>query len=547
MYRILSQCKKYRFELLYAFLSILVAFSPYIRQDLITGADSSFHLARIETLAQNLSYGLFSNKIHVDLCYGYGYGVGFFYPDFFLYIPAFLMLAGLSLEVAYKLFAGILFAGIFLSMFYCVYRLTRDRYAALSSSAVFLFSTQVMGSFYYTFSLGVSIALIFFPLAICGMYLFLTQGKNPYLLAVGFTGLLYSHMLSTFLAVIVCFILLLIYSRRILHRPRQILRLFTAVLAVSALTASFWLPMLEQLSAQTFRLSEPWTWVDDNVLLLSRLIHTEGLGWTLTILLLLTGFYMICPSTSEAPAVSESHAATVKRFRMFYCFSIVLYLLPVWGKFWQVFRFAFKFLQFPKRLLVPASILLVFAIGILFSSLFSKEYQKRLAAVLLLAASFYTGMNYIGGSFEATEDFGGRILYQEIAGIGSGEEYLPLETTREDLTTPTIAFSDTGAEVNGIRQEEVFRFSASPEARYYDVPFVWYKGYTAYAEDGTVLGTAKNPENGHVLVLTDSLEQPQEISVQYSGTMLLWISYAVSLFSLLFLSAGMGIWHLRRR
>lgn len=547
MYRILSQCKKYRFEILYAFLSILVAFSPYIRQDLITGSDSPFHLARIETLAQNLSYGLFFNKIHVDLCYGYGYGVGFFYPDFFLYIPAILMLAGLSLEVAYKLFAGILLTGIFLSMFYCVYRLTRNRHAALSASAVFLFSTQVMGSFYYTFSLGVSIALIFFPLSISGMYLFLTQEEKPFLLALGFTGLLYSHMLSTFLAVIVCFTLLLIYSGKLIHKPRKILQLLIAVLAVSALTASFWLPMLEQLSAQTFRLSEPWTWVDDNVLLLSRLIHTEGLGWTLNLLLLLTGFYMICPSTSETSAIFESHTAIVKRFRMFYCFGIVLYLLPIWGKFWQVFRFAFKFLQFPKRLLVPASILIVFAIGILFSSIFSKERQKRLAAVLLLAATLYTGMNYIGGSFEATENFGGRILYQEIAGLGAGEEYLPLETTRDDLTTPSIAFSDTGAEVNGIRQEEVFRFSASLEARYYDVPFVWYKGYTAYTEDGTALETAKNPENGHVLVLTDSLKQPKEIYVQYSGTMLLWISYAVSLFSLLLLSAGVGIRYLRHR
>ncbi|HJD32590.1 MAG TPA: hypothetical protein H9912_11730, partial [Candidatus Eisenbergiella stercorigallinarum] len=146
MHHYLAQCKKYRFEFLYAFLTVLLSFSPYIREDLITGSDSSFHLARIETLAQNLSYGLFSNKIHVDLCYGYGYGVGFFYPDLFLYIPALLMCIGFSLEVSFKLFAGLLLSGIFLSMFYCVYRLTKDRYAALSSSAVFLFSCQVMGS-----------------------------------------------------------------------------------------------------------------------------------------------------------------------------------------------------------------------------------------------------------------------------------------------------------------------------------------------------------------------------------------------------------------
>lgn len=205
------------------------------------------------------------------------------------------MLIGLSLEVSYKLFAGLLLAAIFFSLFYCVYRMTRDLYAALTASAVFLFSNQVMGSFYYTFSLGTSTALVFFPLAVCGMYLFLEREEKPFLLGIGFTGLLYSHVLSTFLAVIVCFILLLIYVKKLFHNPGRIGLLFLTVLTVSALSASFWMPMLEQFLAQPLRLSEPWTWVDDNVLLLSRLIHTEGFGWTLTILVLLTGFFEFCP------------------------------------------------------------------------------------------------------------------------------------------------------------------------------------------------------------------------------------------------------------
>ena len=531
-----NKCLKYRFELLYAFLSIFIAFSPYIRQDLIVGSDYPFHLARIETLAQNLSYGLFPNKIHVDLCYGYGYGVGFFYPDFFLYIPAIFMLLGFSLEVAFKLFAGILLSAIFLSMFYCVYRLTYDRYAALAASAVFLFSNQVLGSFYYSFTLGTSTALIFIPLAICGMYLFLVRDEKPWMLGLGFTGLLYSHVLGTFLTVIICFILLLIYFKKLFCTPRKIGLLFVTVLSVSALTASFWLPMLEQLSAQTFRLSEPWTWVDDNVLLLSRLIHTEGFGWTLTLLVLLSGFHVICPSMTDSPAhLSKQQTASVKGLRIFYCFGLIMYLLPVCGKFWQIFRPMFRFLQFPNRLLVPAAVLMVFAFGILFSSILTQKHHKRTAAMLLLAASLYTGMNYIGDSFEMTEDFGGRILYQEIAGLGAGEEYLPIETTRDDLTTPNIAFSELGGAISGTRINEAFLFPASPESDYYDVPYVWYKGYRACTDSGMQLETVKNPENGLVRVLTDSLEQPTTISVCYSGTALTKLSCIISIISFLFL------------
>ena len=535
MQHALNKCLKYRFEFLYTFLAVLIAFSPYIRQDLIIGSDYPFHLARIETLAQNLSYGLFPNKVHVDLCYGYGYGVGFFYPDFFLYIPAILMLLGFSLEVAFKLFAGILLSAIFLSVFYCVYRLTYDRYTSLAASAVFLFSNQVLGSFYYSFTLGTSTALIFIPLAICGMYLFLAEEKSPWMLGLGFTGLLYSHVLSTFLTLIVCFVLLLIYLKKLLCTPKRIGLLFLTVLSVSALTASFWLPMLEQFLAQTFRLSEPWTWVDDNVLLLSRLIHSEGFGWTLTILVLLAGFYIFCPPTANSSVLSSGPNASKKRLRIFYCIGLILYLLPVCGKFWQIFRPVFKFLQFPNRLLTPAAILMVFAIGILFSSVIAAEHQKRTVSILILAAALYTGMNYIGNSFEMTEDFGGRTLYEEIAGLGAGEEYLPIETTRDDLTTPNIALSEQGEAISGTHVNEVFLFPASPEASYYDVPFVWYKGYEAYTDDGIQLETVKNPGNGLVRVLTNTLEQSTTISVFYSGTALTQISCIISIASFLIL------------
>lgn len=450
------------------------------------------------------------------------------------------MLIGLSLEVSYKLFAGLLLAAIFFSLFYCVYRMTRDRYAALAASAVFLFSNQVMGSFYYTFSLGTSTALVFFPLAVCGTYLFLEREEKPFLLGIGFTGLLYSHVLSTFLAVIVCFILLLIYVKKLFHNPGRIGLLFLTVLTVSALSASFWMPMLEQFLAQPLRLSEPWTWVDDNVLLLSRLIHTEGFGWTLTILVLLTGFFEICPPPDGSSPRYHPFLAAQKQLRIFYCFGLVLYLLPVCGKFWQIFRPFFKFLQFPNRLLVPAAVLMVFSVGFLFSSVIPSEQRKRTACALLLAAAFYTGMNYIGNSFEMTEDFGSRVLYQEIAGLGAGEEYLPLETTRDDLTTPNTAFSGTGETVAGTRRNEVFLFSASPGSDYYDVPFVWYKGYRAYTEAGDSLKVVKNPGNGLVRVMTDSLDQTAVIRVFYAGTPLITISCIISACSFLLLF-GYGI------
>lgn len=520
MKKFIQTMSLHKFELMVSFLAILFAFSPYIKPDLIIGSDSPFHLARIETLAQNLRYGIFPTKVHVDLCYGYGYGVGFFYPDFFLYIPAVLIILGFSLEVSFKLFAGMMLTGIFCSVFYCVYRLTCNRYASLSSAVIFLFANQVLGSFYYEFTLGTSLGLIFTPLAICGMYLFLVENQKPYLLGIGFVGLILSHVLSTTLALIVCIIILLFHIKKLFYTPGKLKDLVLIVLMVSGLTASFWMPMLEQFFAQKYRVSQPWTYVDDNVLFLAKLISSDGFGWILTSITIGLGIWIFVEHNIN------------KKMCFFYILGLVFMLLPLYSHFWRFFRNTFKFLQFPKRLMVPASILIIFAFGIWFSIHIINEHHQKYITVLLLLISVYIGFNYINQRLGAVEDFGSRILYQEIAGIGSGEEWLPLETTRENIATPDLAISNDGIAVSGNRENEFFNFTANPDTKYYEVPFVWYKGYSAKTANGDVLLVTKNPATGITRVKTDNLTENTSVTVWYQGTLLQLISYMISLASI---------------
>lgn len=83
-------------------------FAPNYRKGLIEGSDAPFHLARIDSLAQDLSKGIFPVKVHTELGYDYGYGVGLFYQNHFLYLPAFLRLLGCSLETSYKISTTVL-------------------------------------------------------------------------------------------------------------------------------------------------------------------------------------------------------------------------------------------------------------------------------------------------------------------------------------------------------------------------------------------------------------------------------------------------------
>ena len=68
--------KRNRLCIAIAVLSILIFFAPNYRKGLIEGSDAPFHLARIDSLAQDLSKGIFPVKVHTELGYDYGYGVG---------------------------------------------------------------------------------------------------------------------------------------------------------------------------------------------------------------------------------------------------------------------------------------------------------------------------------------------------------------------------------------------------------------------------------------------------------------------------------------
>lgn len=186
--RMADAYKKNRLCIIIAILSILIFFGPNYRDGLIEGSDAPFHLARIDSLAQDLARGTFPVKVHTELGYGYGYGVGLFYQNHFLYLPALLRLMGASLEMSYKIYLFLIVTAVYLSAFYAAFRISKDKYGASIAAVCYLFSYQFISSCYEHFTMGNSVGMIFLPLAVVGMIEFLTRDKSPVLLGIGFVG-----------------------------------------------------------------------------------------------------------------------------------------------------------------------------------------------------------------------------------------------------------------------------------------------------------------------------------------------------------------------
>lgn len=531
--RLISFIRENWLMIVITILTLLAAYLPYMQSGVVKGSDYNYHIARIDSLKEDLRDGVFPVKIHSVLCYDYGYGTGFFYPNFFLYIPACLRLAGLSLETSYKIFAALMFAAIFGSMYYSVWNLTKDKYAALLSAVCYLMSRQVLESFYHAFTMGSTLGAIFLPLAIAGMLLLCEKERTPVLLGIGFAGLIHSHILSTYTAFYTCLFLLLFNWKRVLIKRKKLLELGFTMGIVMALTVSFWGPMLEQLKAQTLKVTRPWTSVDEHVLELGDLLG-ESQGYLMLAITLIGGYVIL------------RYGKEFREKRLIY----LLYFLGIGltgvtaiKGVWTLLKPVLNNIQFPVRMLFPANILIIFSLAVMLGNLdIAQIWRKRIAAYGFIICACL-GIQYMYENTGRIVYPSETVIYEEIAGIGAGEEYLPVETKREMLSEPDYAIAEDGKRTRGSRQKGSFIFTADSGKEYYTVPFVWYKGYAAETDDGRRLETGKIPETS--LLRVDMPEEDMEesggellVRVWYEGTWFQKLCYLVNAAAVLGVATG---------
>lgn len=182
----------------------LLASLPLGLHYLLNGQDIEFHLLRIEGIYEALRCGQFPVRMHPNYMEGYGYPTGIFYPELFLYFPALLRLMGVPLMHAYKWFVlvqNIATAGV---AWYSGKILLRKKTDAAVFCLLYTLAPYRLINTYYRAAVGESLAMIFLPLIVAGMYLLLantdldrrTTRHAVALLVIGMTGVLQSHILS---------------------------------------------------------------------------------------------------------------------------------------------------------------------------------------------------------------------------------------------------------------------------------------------------------------------------------------------------------------
>ncbi|MCI8490249.1 MAG: hypothetical protein HFJ04_08415 [Lachnospiraceae bacterium] len=524
------------------FLAAALSSYPYCSGSLFAGDDISFHLMRIAGIRDGILSGQFPVRIYPEAFYGTGYNCSLYYPDFFLYIPALLCLLGVSIALSVQIFGFLIHLAAAGAMYYAARKLKASKTAGLVSAVLYVFSGYFCHNLFFRCDLGESVAMCFFPLVICGFYAAVFLEKNEWgSLCIGMTGIVLSHILS---ALIAAFLLLVfgVCSWKKVCRKKAFLALLESAAASIGLCAWFLAPFLE-----AFQIRE-WTNiafmmkpVDNNVIEVGRIFggfeggHSKSLGMALALGTILS-FYCIF-SADRAENRNQRNRILVLLAAGLGTAACATAIFP-----WDVVMNSMilhdivALIQFPWRLLGPASAFLSLAAGLAAGELLEKISPKALlSAVFMICFTLFAFRvdTYIYQEEEIYMRHGDALLETEVA-----EDYLFRSTDTQKLMWAKPEIPEAGIEL--IRYEKngcnVNMEVSAQAGAYVDADLLLFTGYKAFDDSGNELPCTFGENNRLRIQFPAAYEG--KVLVRYTGRLRWRVTDGVSFFLLLFLLAS---------
>ncbi len=233
------------------FAVTLLSSIPNLVDYMRTGDDVYFHMNRIAGLAEAWRAGQFPARIQYWWLYGAGYPISVMYGDFFLWIPAFFHLCGYDLPQSYLMWI-ILWNAVTALIAYRSFRgMFQSHRAGLLGSILYTLSLYRIYNVHIRVAIGEYTAMTFLPLAAYGFVLLLQEARTAeekkrgsVVLALAYSGMLLSHVLTLEIAVMTGTIVCLVNAKHLFRKETIIGILKAAALAVG-LTAWFLVPFAD--------------------------------------------------------------------------------------------------------------------------------------------------------------------------------------------------------------------------------------------------------------------------------------------------------------
>lgn len=200
----------------------LLAMSPMMQTYLYNGDDLCYHLARLEGLKDGILDGQIPVNIQPEGLQGNGY-MNAMYPYLFLYIGAFLRICRVSIALSYKVIVFLANLGSAVCAYVAMKSMCKSRRSIMLAVVLYTLMPYRFTNIFSRGDLGETLALVFWPLVIAGLYhVVMGERKYWYFLVIGFSGALQSHILSVAFVAAICVVTALVYCVRIVKEKRYI-------------------------------------------------------------------------------------------------------------------------------------------------------------------------------------------------------------------------------------------------------------------------------------------------------------------------------------
>jgi hypothetical protein len=539
--------KKNQFWLFFAILVFLTLFMVLCNGSSASyqGYDFYFHYRRLDVLIDAIKHGTFPNYIDYSNADGYGYFTKGFYCDAIL-IPFALIGLFANTYIAYDImiFTMTILCGIF--TYHTVRIIYKSSYIASLTAILYTFAVYRLYDIYQRAAFGESLSFTFLPLIFLGLY-HIVKGdyKKWYILTIGYSLLVFTHVISSVLMFVTLLILLAVYYKPMLKEPKRIGYLFLAGLITIVVTAYYIFPVTEQLTSNTFLYSGAakagygkvgfdlvfWGFVS-GILYPYKAIWS-GVGIILTLLILLR-FFIKGKKTEGLKSVDTGVVIGV-------CFIIASSRIFPWG----TFPFSLiGFIQYPWRLYEFASCFFAVAGAYYLSLLFVKNKWRIIVFAIIIVATMVTtymhsenykylysvkALQIYEGDSDENPTFENR--YHLIGGEYFPARILAIDYIYDRGEKVEFRNEDTGIS-NFERNYNVTSFDT--EVHSIDslvLPLLYYKGYSV-----TQNGLNLPVEQSSTGLIQIPVNKSGRVEAYYKGTTIQRVSFYISIISILALS-----------
>ena len=530
-------------------IAIAIAIAPLVSKYCLLGHDSEYHLLRIEALKSQILMGKPFTKVNPFYFGGMGYANSLFYPDFLIYIPAFLRVIGFSIKDSYHLFLITCIVLCYAVSYYCGKKITGNRFASILFAVILTLSSYHLDDIHVRAAAGEYTAFIFIPVVMYGIYNMLYEDMSrPWILGLGMGLVLLCHTLSFVMCMVTLILMLIFNFDVVLRRPKLILKLIVTGIVTLLVTASYWMPMVEQFSSDVFYVSTPWIEPAQEAVKVTSMfgLAFPTLGLSLMVLLL----PRVILFRNEDDSVMKFSDQCISA-------GIILAFLATDIMPWDKFGKYFSVVQFPWRIYVISSVLLSFGAAIVVYRLAGalcfkatdapKEYDEEdriigddnkinrygvVLALTLAILSVATAYNYSMNSREYYDYSNDYYDYKPFTASVIAGEWLPMSVTDPSVLVDMSekATNSNGEKVEFTRDKGNVALIVDSECEYVDVPVIYYKGYKAEFSDGRQAYIDGSGENGTLRLYT--LNNTGAIIVSYGGTGIQKLAGFISLVSI---------------